>query len=94
MSIEIFADLVPRYSQIHYWLRCTFPVWRHWTAKRTRKGIILHRVYKAFQLTVLFGVLTGLAWLQKAPQHRGQLLRALSAGKDWVLSGVSALGSR
>ena len=27
-----------RFSQIDYCLRCTFPIWRHWTAKYTPKG--------------------------------------------------------
>lgn len=81
-----------RYSQIHYWLRCTFPVWRHWTAKRTRKGVILHRINKILQLTVFVGILSGIAFLRKNPQQRGQLLQALLAGKDWALSGARALG--
>lgn len=83
----------PRFSQIHYWLRCTFPVWRHWTVKRTRKGLVLHRLYKAFQLSVFVGILTGIAFLRKNPQQRGQLLQAVLDGKDWVLSGARALRS-
>ncbi|KAJ6107968.1 hypothetical protein N7523_009291 [Penicillium sp. IBT 18751x] len=74
------------FSQIDYWLRCSFPVWRHWTAKRTRKGVILQRIYKAIQLSVLASVVTGFVWLRKSPQHRSQILNALKAGKEWILS--------
>ncbi|KAJ5191137.1 uncharacterized protein N7498_010122 [Penicillium cinerascens] len=74
------------FSQIHYWLRCSFPVWRDWTAKRTRKGVLLQRIYKAIQLSVLVSAITAIGWLRKSPQSRGRILQALSAGKDWILS--------
>jgi hypothetical protein len=32
----------------------------------------------------------GLAWLQKNPQQRSQLLPALLARKDWILSKARA----
>lgn len=75
-----------RYSQIHYWYRCTFPIWSDWTAKWTRKGAILQGVRKAVRLSFIFGVLAALAWLRKYPHRRSQLLLALLAGKDWILS--------
>ncbi|KAJ5149360.1 hypothetical protein N7448_000938 [Penicillium atrosanguineum] len=74
------------FSQIHYWLRCSFPVWRHWSAKQTRKGVILQRIYKAIQLSVLTGVIIGFVWLRKSPQHRSQILQTLMAGKNWIMS--------
>ncbi|KAJ6118253.1 hypothetical protein N7471_013720 [Penicillium samsonianum] len=74
------------YSQIHYWLRCTFPVWRHWTEKRTRKGVILRRIYKTIQLSLLISVITGLALLRGSPQYRSKAVQTLLAGRDWILS--------
>jgi hypothetical protein len=46
----------------------------------------LQRIYKAIQLSVLVGAITGIAWLQKGPQHRSQIKQALLAGKDWLMS--------
>lgn len=84
--LRAYANWEFRFSQIHYWLRCSFPVWRHWTAKQTRKGVILQRIYKAIQLSVLASVLAGVFWLRKSPQYRSQILQALMAGKEWIWS--------
>ncbi|KAJ5906188.1 uncharacterized protein N7473_003104 [Penicillium subrubescens] len=79
------------YSQIHYWYRCTFPIWSDWTAKWTRKGAILQGVRKAVRLSFLLSVLAALEWLRKNPHQRSQLLLALLAGKDWILSRARSL---
>lgn len=79
------------YSQVHYWYRCTFPIWSDWTAKWTRKGAILQGTRKAVRLSFIFGVLAALAWLRKNPHQRSQLLLALLAGKNWILSRARSL---
>jgi hypothetical protein len=38
------------------------------------------------RLSFVFSVLAALAWLRKKPHQRSQLLLALLAGKDWILS--------
>lgn len=84
----------PRWSQIHYWLRCSFPVWKDWTAKRTHKGVVLQRVHRAARLSVLVGLFAGLAWLRRNPHKGSQILQALQVGKELLLSRVKELASR
>jgi hypothetical protein len=90
-SVNLTNKSQHRYSQIHYWYRCTFPIWSDWTAKWTRKGAILQGVRKAVRLSFLLSVLAALEWLRKNPHQRSQLLLALLAGKDWILSRARSL---
>lgn len=80
-----------RYTQIHYWLRCTIPFWQHWTANFTQKGLVVQRVHRAIRFTVLAAVFAGLAWVQRNPQLKDQLVQSLLSGKDWMLSTVRGL---
>ncbi|KAJ5907939.1 Transcription factor [Penicillium taxi] len=73
------------WSQIHYWYWCKFPVWRHWTAKLTRKGRTLRRVNTAVRISSVIGILVGLIWLRGNLQHRDQILQTLQAGKDFIV---------
>ncbi|KAJ6179204.1 hypothetical protein N7519_009665 [Penicillium mononematosum] len=66
------------FTQIHYWLRCTFPVWRHWTARLTRKGRILRGVRKTLQGSVVFGLVAAFGFLRQNPEQRA---RKLNLGK-------------
>lgn len=79
------------WTQLHYWLRCSFPYWSDWTAKRTRKGSLIQRVRKTIHLSMLVGLFAGLAWLRKNPQRGSQLLQTLRVGKELLLSRVQAL---
>ncbi|CAL5874017.1 uncharacterized protein PFLUO_LOCUS8303 [Penicillium psychrofluorescens] len=83
------------YSQVHYWWRCTFPYWRDWNAKLTKKGKtlqIIRRVVRAFTLVAMY---VGLMWLRRNPQGRNQLVQAMLASKEWALSTVQKfLGAR
>ncbi|EKV05309.1 Fungal specific transcription factor, putative [Penicillium digitatum PHI26] len=47
------------FTQIHYWLRCKFPVWRHWTANLTRKGRVLRVLRKVLQGLVILWLIAG-----------------------------------
>jgi hypothetical protein len=38
------------------------------------------------RLSFIFSILAALAWARKNPHRRSQLLLALLAGKDWILS--------
>ncbi|OQE21125.1 hypothetical protein PENSTE_c012G04367 [Penicillium steckii] len=81
------------WTQLHYWLRCSFPYWSDWSAKRTRKGTVIQRIQKTVRLSVLVGLFAGLAWLRKNPQQGSQLLQTLRVGKELLLSRVQALAS-
>lgn len=61
------------FSQIDFYLRCTFPVWRHWTAKYTPKGLRMRRFRTAFKRLILALILTGLV-------HVGVDIRQQGAG--------------
>ncbi|KAJ5081454.1 hypothetical protein NUU61_009718 [Penicillium alfredii] len=78
------------YTQIHYYLRCAFPIWRDWSAKLTPKGLLQKRVRNAAQAFVLVALVAGSAWLSRHPQLQTQLVQSLLAGKDWVLSNIWA----
>lgn len=75
----------PRWTQLHYWFRCTFPRWDDWTAKPTQKGLAKRQTRKAIRWFVLLGLFGGLAWLRKNPDHQVQLMEALRAGKDRIV---------
>ncbi|CDM28030.1 hypothetical protein DTO013E5_4037 [Penicillium roqueforti] len=79
------------FTQVHYWLRCKFPVWRHWTAKLTRKGRILRGVRMTLHGALIFGLITTIGFLRKNPQQKAQLEQSLLAGKEWLASAVSQL---
>ncbi|KAJ5810952.1 Transcription factor [Penicillium robsamsonii] len=79
------------FTQIHYWLRCTFPVWRHWTAKLTRKGRILRAIRKSTQASIMVGLFAGVGFLHQNPQQKTQLVQSLLAGKEWLVSAVLQL---
>ncbi|KAI2722572.1 hypothetical protein CBS147332_3501 [Penicillium roqueforti] len=79
------------FTQVHYWLRCKFPVWRHWTAKLTRKGRILRGVRMTLHGALIFGLITTFGFLRKNPQQKAQLVQSLLAGKEWLASAVSQL---
>ncbi|KAJ5963396.1 uncharacterized protein N7479_003272 [Penicillium vulpinum] len=79
------------FTQIHYWLRCTFPVWRHWTAKLTRKGRILQGIRRAFQASIILGLIAGFGFLRQNPQQKSELVQSLLAGKEWLISAVLQL---
>lgn len=87
LSFPTFANWTSSYTQIHYWLRCTFPLWHDWTARRTEKGLMVQRVHRAFRLLVLLGLLCGLASLLKSPQLKRQVVSNMLLGKEWILSG-------
>ncbi|KAF7715855.1 Uncharacterized protein PECH_008512 [Penicillium ucsense] len=74
------------WSQVHYWYRCTFPVWSDWVAKRTRKGRVIQTLRRTMRVSALFGLVAALAWLRRNPQNRSQLVSALLNGKTWILS--------
>ncbi|OQD67603.1 hypothetical protein PENPOL_c003G04081 [Penicillium polonicum] len=76
------------FTQLHYWLRCTFPVWRHWTAKLTRKGRVLRGLRKVLQGSVILGFIVGFGFLRQNPQEKAQLVQSLLAGKEWLVSAV------
>ncbi|KAF4766353.1 hypothetical protein N7455_005808 [Penicillium solitum] len=76
------------FTQIHYWLRCTFPVWRHWTAKLTRKGRVLRGIRKVLQGSVILGLIAGFGFLLQNPQQKAQLVQSLLTGKEWLVSAV------
>ncbi|CAI7648786.1 unnamed protein product [Penicillium viridicatum] len=76
------------FTQIHYWLRCTFPVWRHWTAKLTRKGRVLRGLRKVLQGSAILGFIAGFGFLRQNPQQKAQLVQSLLAGKEWLVSAV------
>ncbi|KAJ6063841.1 hypothetical protein N7499_012521 [Penicillium canescens] len=82
------------FTQIHYWLRCTFPVWSHWSAKLTRRGRILHGVRRAVKASVLIALLAGFRFLHKNPEQRLQLVQYLLSGKTWLRSAVQGLIAR
>lgn len=82
------TNIIFRFTQIHYWLRCTFPVWRHWTAKLTRKGRVLRGLRKALQGSVILGLVAGFGFLRQNPQQKAWLVQSLLAGKEWLVSAV------
>ena len=77
------------YSQLHYWYKCTFPVWRDWSAKWTRKGVLHQRFSKALRLLVLAVFFFGVRELRKRPQYFVQVLQLLLVGKQQLLSKFS-----
>lgn len=87
----IVTDIVFRFTQIHYWLRCTFPVWRHWTARLTRKGQVLRGVRKTLQGSVILGLLAAFGFLRQNPEQKAQLVQSLLAGKEWLVSAIRQL---
>jgi hypothetical protein len=90
----VFADVLFRYTQLHYWFRCTFPVWSHWSAKLTRKGRVLQSIRKTLRASALVALVAGLSWLHKNPQQKVQLVQSVLAGKEWLFSAVRQLSSR
>ena len=88
------ANFLFRYSQIHYWFRCTFPVWGHWSAKLTRKGRVLRVIRKTLGASVLVALVAGFGWLHKNPQQKVRLVQSFLAGKEWLFSAVRQLVSR
>ncbi|KAJ5150600.1 uncharacterized protein N7500_010789 [Penicillium coprophilum] len=85
------TDMAFRFTQIHYWLRCKFPVWRHWTAKLTRRGRTLRAIRKTIQASALLGLFAGIRFLHQNPQQKTQLVQSLLAGKEWLISAVLQL---
>jgi hypothetical protein len=83
-----------RFTQIHYWLRCKFPVWSHWSAKLTRRGRVLQGIRRAVKASVFVALLAGFKFLYKNPEQRLQLVQSLLAGKAWLRSTVQGLISR
>lgn len=80
-----------RYTQIHYWYRCAFPYWGHWTAKLTKKGRTLRAVRKALRASAFVILAAGLGWLQQNPQQKVRLVQSLVGGKEWLFSAVQRL---
>jgi hypothetical protein len=80
-----------RWSQVHYWLRCSFPYWSHWTAKRTHKGAVLQRIHRGIRISVLFSIFAAVAWLRKNPRQGTQLLQSLRMGKALLLYKIQDL---
>ncbi|KAG0156741.1 hypothetical protein PDIDSM_3922 [Penicillium digitatum] len=79
------------FTQIHYWLRCKFPVWRHWTANLTRKGRVLRVLRKVLQGLVILWLIAGVSFLRQNPKHKARLIQSLLAGKEWLVSAISQL---
>lgn len=74
------------WSQVHYWYKCTFPVWQDWSAKWTPKGVVKRRVSKTLKFLALLAFLYGVKLLRDKPQIPIQVAQALLIGKQQLLS--------
>ncbi|KAI9924015.1 hypothetical protein ASPWEDRAFT_100654 [Aspergillus wentii DTO 134E9] len=79
------------FSQIDYFFRCTFPVWGHWIAKYTPKGLWMHRFAFAFKGLSLVSSISGLLWLRKYPQYAQQLTQFVFNAQGSIVSAARDL---
>ena len=77
-----------RFTQIDYYLRCTFPVWHHWTAKYTRKGLMLQRRKTVLRRSVLVAIISSLCWLKLHPRDTQRLVELFSGARTTIVSAI------
>ncbi|CAG8065033.1 unnamed protein product [Penicillium olsonii] len=82
------------YTQVHYWYRCTFPYWGHWSAKLTARGRTLRAVRKTLRASALLILAAGFGWLHQNPHQKVRLVQSILGGKEWLFSAVQGLISR
>ena len=78
------------FTQIDYYLRCTFPVWRHWTAKYTPKGRWAQGIQSACKRFAFATVILGLIWSRARPQDARQWALYILTARDSILSAIRA----
>ncbi|KAL2430463.1 Baeyer-Villiger monooxygenase [Exophiala dermatitidis] len=83
------------WTQIDFTLRCTFPKWRDWSAKYTRKGLLKLRLARALKLFGLLVALTGVVFTARNGTDRlreliSQTLRRSVNGVKRVVGRVAA----
>ncbi|KAH1493827.1 hypothetical protein LV164_007558 [Aspergillus fumigatus] len=76
------------FTQIDYYLRCTFPVWHHWTAKYTRKGLMLQRMKTVLRRSVLVAIISSLCWLKMHPRDTQRLVELFSGARTTIVSAI------
>ncbi|XBQ92897.1 hypothetical protein V6000_008380 [Aspergillus fumigatus] len=76
------------FTQIDYYLRCTFPVWHHWTAKYTRKGLMLQRRKTVLRRSVLVAIISSLCWLKLHPRDTQRLVELFSGARTTIVSAI------
>lgn len=83
-----------RFSQVDYYLRCTFPVWRHWKATYTQKGLRAQRIQSTLKRLLVIAALTGMAALVQMKGTTRQLYAESAKGmvavaRQWLGSVVA-----
>ncbi|EAW25500.1 flavin-containing monooxygenase [Aspergillus fischeri NRRL 181] len=76
------------FTQIDYYLRCTFPMWHHWTAKYTRKGLMLERMKTVLRRFALVAIISGLCWLKMHPKDTQRLVELFSGARTTIVSAI------
>ncbi|EAW10087.1 flavin-containing monooxygenase [Aspergillus clavatus NRRL 1] len=76
------------FTQIDYYFRCTFPVWHHWTARYTPKGLAAQRVRSGLKKVALLAIATGLFWLTKRPQDINLLIQLAVGLRGSIITGI------
>lgn len=60
--------IIHRFTQIDYYFRCAFPVWRHWAVKYTPKGRWSQGIRTAIRRLAFVVLISGLVFATRRPQ--------------------------
>jgi hypothetical protein len=79
-----------RYSQIWFWYRCKFPLWKDWNIRYTRKGLFKLALLRLFKLATLTSLSIALIRLYHSKKKGVRFTDLLKTYKN--ILGIGALG--
>jgi hypothetical protein len=63
-------------------------MWHHWTAKYTRKGLMLQRMKTVLRRFALVAIISSLCWLKMHPKDTQRLVKLFSGVRTTIVSAI------